>query len=154
MNKIALSLTVILLASAGVPPARSFAATVWKTETIYGGPPHCEGVSSLALSGVGTPHISFHNGAEGLLMYATTDGAAWAGQTVPVNGPDQGVYSSIAVDSSGRLHRELPRSPGHLPRKRRPLGCLRPDSILSRLCGGFACHQINRRHPHRHHVGR
>ncbi len=59
--------------------------------------------SSLALDGLGRPHISYRDLTNLDLKYAYWTGSFWSTQTVVSSG-EQGWYSSIALDGSGKPH--------------------------------------------------
>ena len=59
--------------------------------------------TSLALDLSDYPHISYRDGGNGDLKYATWTGSAWSIQTVDSAG-DVGMYTSIALDSLNNPH--------------------------------------------------
>jgi uncharacterized repeat protein (TIGR01451 family) len=77
----------------------------WVTETVE--PPLSEtgASSSLALEPTYpyTPHISYYDRKTGHLKHAWRSGTAWLTETVDSEG-DVGLYTSLALDSSGKPH--------------------------------------------------
>lgn len=59
--------------------------------------------TSLALDAAGLPHISYYDGTNSTLKYASYDGAAWAIETVDSMSAIGG-YISLALDAAGRPH--------------------------------------------------
>lgn len=64
---------------------------------------HDWGQASLTLDSQDRPHISYGQGADASLKYATKVGGAWTVQTVDT-GIGSGVVSSVAVDSDDQPH--------------------------------------------------
>ena len=83
--------------------AREPDAMIWQVETLDN--VGSEGVhsASLALDGLGLPHVSFYDGHGYDLKYAWYDGIAWRHETVDSAGL-VGTDSSLAVDVAGRAH--------------------------------------------------
>ncbi|UJS17063.1 MAG: Ig-like domain-containing protein [Candidatus Jettenia sp.] len=59
--------------------------------------------SSIAVDMSGKMHISYYDGTNGNLMYATNASGLWVRKTVDHKG-DVGWYTSIAVDKQGKVH--------------------------------------------------
>jgi hypothetical protein len=58
---------------------------------------------SLALEGLGHPHISYYDHTNGNLKYARWSGSEWIIETVDSAG-DVGRYTSLALDGTGNAH--------------------------------------------------
>jgi hypothetical protein len=58
---------------------------------------------SLVIDAAGKPYISYENSANKLAIASKT-GAAWSFETVDPAGAKNGMHSSLAIDSNGRLH--------------------------------------------------
>ena len=59
--------------------------------------------TSLALDGLGRPHIGYHDDTHGALKYAWHNGAGWQIETVDSDG-DVGRSASLRLDGAGRPH--------------------------------------------------
>jgi hypothetical protein len=79
----------------------------WQIETVdSGGPLSFEPVglgSSLALDQAGWPHISYYDGANEQLKYATYDGSAWVSETLDVLS-ELSIFTSLALDTADLPH--------------------------------------------------
>lgn len=59
--------------------------------------------SSIAIDASGKAHISYRDGDNGVLRYATNASGAWVTTTVD-SSEDVGAYASIAIGTSGSAH--------------------------------------------------
>src|SRR5262245_6813119 len=100
---------IVFRASADFPVYATRRAGVWTQETIEDPFLSCGSYASIALDRSGTPHVAYYNSSNQNLRYATRNGSGngsnWTAEAVdaPV-GVAVGLYTSIAVSSSGLVH--------------------------------------------------
>ena len=94
---LAIALLVIMMLALAAPAG----ALTWTTTTIDSGD-NVGSSSSLALDSSGNPRISYYDGANGNLKYASFDGTSWTITTVDTSVRGcVGYYPSLALDSTG-----------------------------------------------------